>query len=272
MPARPGRTSGSSRRVRSARCIVDPREPECRVRRRAGSCLWRESRIAACTARATAARRGRRCCSRATTSARSTSPSIRATRRSIYAALWNTRRPPWSIYPPSYGPGSGLYKSTDGGANWQQLTSGLPTEGLGRIGIAVAPTNRPPRLRDRRRQGRRAVPVGRRRRDVAKASSDSRIWGRGWYFGKIAVDPKNADIVYVLEHRRVSIAGRRPDVRRAVQGIAGRRRLSPAVDFPGRRQPDDPRRRPGRRDQRRRPERSSDLELVAESADRAGLP
>src|SRR5205814_1283815 len=37
--------------------------------------------------------------------------------QTIYASLWNTRRPPWSIYPPSYGPGSGLYKSTDGGAN-----------------------------------------------------------------------------------------------------------------------------------------------------------
>ena len=42
--------------------------------------------------------------------------------QTIYASLWNTRRPPWSIYPPSYGPGSGLYKSTDGGANWQPLT------------------------------------------------------------------------------------------------------------------------------------------------------
>ncbi|HJQ55921.1 MAG TPA: hypothetical protein VJ890_03390, partial [Vineibacter sp.] len=33
----------------------------------------------------------------------------------IYASLWQTRRPPWNIYPPSNGPGSGLYKSTDGG-------------------------------------------------------------------------------------------------------------------------------------------------------------
>src|SRR5437867_3804985 len=62
--------------------------------------------------------------------------------QTIYASLWNTRRPPWSVYPPSYGPGSGLYKSTDGGATWQPLTNGLPTEGLGRIGIAVAPANR----------------------------------------------------------------------------------------------------------------------------------
>src|SRR5579862_7322239 len=60
--------------------------------------------------------------------------------KTIYAALWATRRPPWSIYPPAYGPGSGIFKSTDGGNNWQQLTNGLPTEGLGRIGIAVAPS------------------------------------------------------------------------------------------------------------------------------------
>src|SRR5438477_9944635 len=62
--------------------------------------------------------------------------------QTMYAALWNTRRPPWSIYPPSYGPGSGLYKSTDGGTNWTQLTSGLPTPAVGRIGVAVGPWNR----------------------------------------------------------------------------------------------------------------------------------
>src|SRR3954463_1603065 len=64
------------------------------------------------------------------------------TSQTIYASLWNTRRPPWSIYPPSYGPGSGLYKSTDGGANWTQLVAGLPADGVGRIGVAVAPSNR----------------------------------------------------------------------------------------------------------------------------------
>jgi photosystem II stability/assembly factor-like uncharacterized protein len=117
--------------------------------------------------------------------------------RTIYATLWNTRRPPWSIYPPSYGPGGGVFKSTDGGDTWQQLTNGLPVEGLGRIGIAVAPTNasRVYAIVD-------AKAGGLYRSDDAGAtwtliSNQARIWGRGWYFCKIAVDPKNADTVYV---------------------------------------------------------------------------
>ena len=59
----------------------------------------------------------------------------------IYASLWATRRPPWTIYPPSIGPGGGLFKSTDGGSTWKELAGGLPAEGDGRIGIAVAPSD-----------------------------------------------------------------------------------------------------------------------------------
>src|SRR5260221_9225578 len=62
--------------------------------------------------------------------------------QTLYASLWNTRRPPWSIYPPSYGPGGGVFKSTDGGTTWQALTNGLPIEGVGHIGLAAAPSNR----------------------------------------------------------------------------------------------------------------------------------
>jgi photosystem II stability/assembly factor-like uncharacterized protein len=115
----------------------------------------------------------------------------------IYAALWATRRPPWYVYSPSVGPGSGLFRSSDGGTTWSQLTAGLPSENFGRSGIAVAPTD-----------SRRVYAVidakdgGLYRSDDAgatwrKISGENRIWGRGWYFGKIAVDPKNPDIVYV---------------------------------------------------------------------------
>jgi photosystem II stability/assembly factor-like uncharacterized protein len=119
------------------------------------------------------------------------------TAQTIYATLWNTRRPPWSIYPPSYGPGSGVYKSTDGGTNWQPLTSGLPPDHPGHIGVAVAPSN-PNRLYaivDAKEGGLfRSDNAG---ATWTKTSADSRIWGRGWYFGKVVVDPKNQDLVYV---------------------------------------------------------------------------
>src|SRR5438874_780129 len=48
--------------------------------------------------------------------------------RVVYASLWATRRPPWSVYAPSNMPGGGLYKSTDGGDTWKQLTGGLPND------------------------------------------------------------------------------------------------------------------------------------------------
>jgi hypothetical protein len=117
--------------------------------------------------------------------------------RIVYASLWNTRRPPWSIYPPSYGPGSGLYKSIDGGTTWKALTSGLPTEAVGRIGVAVSLSS--PRrvyaIVDAKQGGLYRSDDG--GATWTLVSSDGRIWGRGWYFCKVIVDPRNADIVYV---------------------------------------------------------------------------
>jgi photosystem II stability/assembly factor-like uncharacterized protein len=115
----------------------------------------------------------------------------------VYASLWNTRRPPWSVYPPSYGPGSGLYKSTDGGTTWNQSTNGLPSDGVGHIGVAVAPSNanRVYAIVDAKDGGLfRSDDAG---ATWTRVSGENRIWGRGWYFGKVVVDPKNPDLVYV---------------------------------------------------------------------------
>jgi len=136
----------------------------------------------------------------------------------VYAALWATRRPPWFTYVPTNGPGGGLFKSIDGGTTWTKMTKGLPAEGIGRSGIAVCPSN-PKRLyavidcllpeagAAAAAPAQVGVPAasgqgGVFRSDDAGAtwrrlSGDSALWGRGWYFEKIVVDPKNADIVYV---------------------------------------------------------------------------
>src|SRR5581483_6447756 len=59
----------------------------------------------------------------------------------LYAAMWQAQRTPWTL--DDGGPGSGLYKSTDGGAHWSNITRnpGLPRGVLGRIGIDVAASN-----------------------------------------------------------------------------------------------------------------------------------
>ena len=57
----------------------------------------------------------------------------------VYAAMWQMRMHPWMDYfMPQSGPGSGIYKSTDGGEHWGRLTGGLPSSNVGRVGLAVA--------------------------------------------------------------------------------------------------------------------------------------
>ena len=137
----------------------------------------------------------------------------------VYASLWATRRPPWSVYAPSNLPGGGLFKSIDGGDTWKQLAGGLPNGNtVGKIGIGISYSN-PKRLwavvddtgfaiapRGPGGPGGAGVTPppsggGVYLSDDAGATwkrvnDEQRLWGRGWYFEQIAVDPVNPDKAY----------------------------------------------------------------------------
>ena len=120
--------------------------------------------------------------------------------RTVFASLWRARRPPWSTYAPLGGPGSGLYKSTDEGATWTQISGhGLPSGELGRIGLAVAAGTHGQRVYavvDARQNG------GLYRSDDGGTNwtlvgTDRRIHQRGWYFGTVTADPHDPNKVYI---------------------------------------------------------------------------
>ena len=119
----------------------------------------------------------------------------------VYADLWAGRQGPWENGAWN-GPNSGLFKSTDGGTTWRQLTQGLPTpaQGLSRIGFCVAPSD-PSRLYATVEAG---ASGGIYRSDDAgeswkKTTGDQRFWGRGDDFAEVKADPKNKDIVYTAD-------------------------------------------------------------------------
>ncbi len=119
--------------------------------------------------------------------------------RIVYAAMWHAIRKPGQAGT-SFGPGSGIYKSTDEGVTWKQLTgNGLPTGDLGRIGVAVAPGNRGQRVyaiieAKKENNGLYRSDDGGATWD--RATTDLRILGF-WYMSEIFVYPKDADVIYV---------------------------------------------------------------------------
>lgn len=120
--------------------------------------------------------------------------------RTVYASLWNVHRVAWNAYPPMTGPGGGLFKSTDGGETWKQITgTGFPTGKLGRIGIDVPAGQHGKRVYALVDAGdETGLYVS---EDAAQSwtrvSVEPRILSRGWYFGEVRSDPKNPDVVYV---------------------------------------------------------------------------
>ena len=113
----------------------------------------------------------------------------------LYASMWSVRRQPWTFA--SGGPGSGLYKSTDGGRTWRKLTQGLPEGELGRIAVAVSPA-----------RASRVYAVVEAKTTAFYHSDDAgEHWVRGndssadvtwrpFYFAHVVPDPKLFDRVY----------------------------------------------------------------------------
>jgi len=116
----------------------------------------------------------------------------------IYAAFWQAWRTPWQLV--SGGAGSGIFKSTDGGEHWAEITRnpGLPTGVIGNIGLAVSPTNSNKiwAIVEADSGGvYRSTDGG---ATWTRTNSDRRLRQRAWYYTRIFADPKDEKSVYVL--------------------------------------------------------------------------
>ncbi len=117
----------------------------------------------------------------------------------VYAALWEAWRKSWGMS--SGGPGSGLFRSTDGGQSWEEITRnpGMPQDGLiGKIGVAVSPVdqNRVYAIVENEEGG---VFVSNDGGDTWTRTNDERkLRQRAFYYTRIYADPMDVDRVYVL--------------------------------------------------------------------------
>jgi photosystem II stability/assembly factor-like uncharacterized protein len=118
--------------------------------------------------------------------------------RVLYASMWRIRRTPYSLE--SGGPGSGLWKSADGGDTWKELTAnpGLPKGTKGIIGVSVSRTDP-----DNVYAIVEAADGGLfRSRDGGatwkRTSTDHELTQRAWYYNRVYADPADAESVYVV--------------------------------------------------------------------------
>ncbi len=112
----------------------------------------------------------------------------------LYAASWQRRRHVWTLI--NGGPESAVYKTTDAGANWAKLRSGLPPVDLGRIGLDVSPAN--PNV------VYATVEAADNQSGIFRSDDKGATWQRmgrsiaqGMYYGQIICDPKNVDRIYI---------------------------------------------------------------------------
>jgi photosystem II stability/assembly factor-like uncharacterized protein len=117
----------------------------------------------------------------------------------LYAAMWEHGRKPWQVI--SGGPGSGLYKSTDGGEHWTPLKNGLPHE-MGKMAIAVCRSN-PEKVyalieSDSETEKGGLYMSADAGASWSQVSDDNHIIQRAWYYIELFVDPKNENLLYVM--------------------------------------------------------------------------
>ena len=114
----------------------------------------------------------------------------------LFATLWQVQRTPWSL--DSGGPGSGLYRSTDGGSTWKKLEGkGLPKGPWGRSGVAVAANSERVYTLIQAEGGGlfRSDNGG----DTWELINENRgLRQRAWYYMHITLDPKNPDVLYIM--------------------------------------------------------------------------
>jgi photosystem II stability/assembly factor-like uncharacterized protein len=114
----------------------------------------------------------------------------------LFAAMWQVRRQPWTLS--SGGPGSGLYRSGDGGTTWKKLDGeGFPEGPYGKIGVAVAAnSDRVYALIEARNGGLYRSDDGGDKWELV--NPDHRLTQRAWYYMHVVADPKDPNTVYIL--------------------------------------------------------------------------